>query len=85
MTSPPSGKVVLDDDDICDELSRMSMMDDTVGFKSVRFDEQINKSGVVKVFRPKTVLPHVMACWKDANLVKRISLRIQTHHMESCN
>jgi hypothetical protein len=27
--------------------------------------------------RPTTILPHVMAFWKDSNLIKRISIRIQ--------
>ena len=61
----------------------MSMMDDTVGFKSttgrlVRFDERTKSLATKKVLeRPSTILPHMMAYWKDAKLMRRVSLRIQ--------
>jgi hypothetical protein len=53
------------DDDICDDMSRLSMMDETVGFKSttgrsVRFDSGTKDLVMKKSFeRQTTVLPHV--------------------------
>jgi hypothetical protein len=65
----------------------MSMMDETIGFKStagrsVRFCDS-TESKIKPLERPTTVLPNVAAHWKDANLVKRISLRIQLLSGES--
>ena len=79
-TTPQSNKEEVDDE-LLDDMSRMSMMDD--GFKSttgrlVRFDERTKSLATKKVLeRPSTILPHMMAYWKDAKLMRRVSLRIQ--------
>jgi hypothetical protein len=71
------------DDDICDDMSRHSMIEETVGFKSttgrsVRFGAGTKDLVMTKSFeRQTTVLPHVMAHWKDATITKRVSIRIQ--------
>ena len=72
----------LDGDDLCDDVSAMTMNDDDTAFKSVHFSGSVasGASGVYCNIRPpkhtKIQLMNVVDVWKDKKLMPRCSVQV---------